>query len=52
MSEDKEVKYLYKNEKKFKKLFDLMFIDFGWAATDINTDALKIWKIFKTDKKQ
>lgn len=40
------VKKLYKTDKKFKKLFNLMFNDFGWAATEIDYDALRIYKIF------
>lgn len=35
----------------FKKLFDLMFVDFGWAATEIDEDIMKIYKIVKKYKK-
>lgn len=41
------IKKLYKKDKLFKKLFDLMFIEFGWAATEIGKDCLKIYRIFK-----
>jgi hypothetical protein len=46
------VKKLYNNDKKFKKLFNLMFNDFGWSATEIDQDVLAIYKIFKGEKKR
>lgn len=42
---DKMVERLYYKDKVFKKLFNLMFNDFGWPATEINKDMLRIWKI-------
>lgn len=48
---DEKARELYCNDKIFKKLFDLMFIDFGWAATEIDKDIMKIYKIVKKYKK-
>lgn len=46
-----KVRELYNKDKVFKELFNLMFIDFGWAATEIDKDILKIYKIVKKYKK-
>lgn len=47
MTSEKQVELLYAKNKKFKKLFDLMFNDFGWSATEIDKDSLRIYRIFK-----
>ena len=47
---DQKVRELYAKDKIFKKLFDLMFIDFVWAATEIDEDIMKIYKIVKKYK--
>lgn len=44
---DKKVEKLYRKNKVFRKLFDLMFDDFGWAATEINKDIMKIWNVVR-----
>lgn len=51
MVQSARVKELYVKDKVFKKLFNLMFMDFGWAATAIDEDILKIYKIAKKYKK-
>lgn len=47
MNESEKVRLLYAKDKIFKKLFNLMFIEFGWAATEIDKDSLKIYNIFR-----
>jgi transketolase N-terminal domain/subunit len=46
-----KVRELYGKDKVFKKLFDLMFSDFGWAATEIDKDIMKIYKIVRKYRK-
>lgn len=46
MPTNNKIEELYRNKKKFKELFDLMF-KWGWSATQIEEDALRIYRIFK-----
>ena len=39
--------HLYETDKLYRKLYNLMFSDFGWDVTCINEDCLKIYKVVK-----
>lgn len=51
MTDEQKVEKLYKEDKIFRKLHQLMFCEFGWAATEIDKDILKIYDIVKKYKR-
>jgi len=45
-----DCEWLYKNDKLFRNLFNLMFNKWGWDATEIEKDCLTLYKLINKHK--